>query len=227
MLHSELFSEASQGVRSSGLLSTQTPTMVRADLGLGQLLARQGVMVARQGNVDVEHEGLSCSGAGPDEERRGDGDLTWVRLRGQGEAFLADLGADVHVIDIENDRLFVNGRNVLAFSDTLSRDIEPVPCGPVASVGLVQLLLSGSGQAALVTHGSPVALVVGDRPTYADPGAVVCWSAGVTVAFGAPTPNGSSTGRTFLGAGQLALTGDGVVMVQPAGDAGGPRRPGG
>lgn len=219
MLHSELFSETTQEVRGSGLLSKQNSKMVKADLGSGQLLARQGAMVAYQGNVSFEHEGMSFDGAGlkklVKKALTGEG-LTLMRVQGDGEVFFADNASDVHIIDIENDRLSVNGMNILAFSDTLSWDIEMVRSGAAVSGGLFNTILAGSGQAAVVTHGSPVALEVGQVPTYADPDAVVCWSAGLKVSYQASMSFKSLIGRSSGETGQLAFSGNGMVLVQPA-----------
>ena len=50
-----------------------------------------------------------------------------MRVRGQGDVFLAENAADVHLIDLEpGDALSINGSNVLAFDSTLSYDIKMV-----------------------------------------------------------------------------------------------------
>lgn len=219
MLQSELFSESTRAVSGSGLLSKQNSTMIRADLASGQLLARQETMVAYQGNVRFEHEGMSFDSAGlkklVKQAVTGEG-LNLVRVQGHGEVFFADQASDVHVIDIENDRLSINARNILAFSDTLSWDIEMVRSDDVVAGGLCNTMLSGSGQVAIGTHGYPVVLEVGQVPTYADPDAVVCWSAGLNLSFQASMSFRSLIGHRSAGTGQLAFTGNGMVLVQPA-----------
>ncbi len=219
MLNSDLFSESTTEVVSTSLFAKQNSKMLKANLTAGGLLARRGAMVAYQGEANFEYDGMSFDMAGlkklVKQKLTGEG-LTLMRAKGSGEVFFADNAGDVHIIDLDNDKLSVNGMNILAFSDTLDWDIEMIGSAGVVSGGLFNTTLSGTGQVAITTHGTPVALQTGGSPTYADPDAVVCWSAGLRLSLESAMGFKDLIGRGSGEAGQLAFSGDGMVVVQPA-----------
>lgn len=219
MLHSDLFGQEATEINSEHLLAKQNSKMVKASLGAGELLARQGAMVAYQGNANFEHEGASFDAAGlkkfVKKALTGEG-LDLMRVSGDGDVFFADMASDVHIIELEGDKLSVNGMNILAFSAGLEWDIELIRSGGAMSGGLFNTTLSGSGQVAVATHGSPVALNVGSAPTYSDPDAVVCWSAGLQISYESSMTFKDLIGRSSGESGQLAFSGQGMVVVQPA-----------
>ena len=80
-----------------------------------------------------------------------------MKLRGQGDVFLADRTADVYLIDLEgqHDGLSINGANVLAFEPTLSWDIQPVQgAGMLSNAGLFNCMFTGQGRLAITCKGS-------------------------------------------------------------------------
>ncbi len=219
MLHSDLFGAEAAEVETSTLFAKQSSKMLKANLAAGDLLARRGAMIAYQGRATFEHDGFSLDGAGLKKLVKkavtGEG-LDLMRVAGSGEVFLADMAADVHLIDLEADKLSVNGMNILAFSAGLDWDIELVRSAGVVSGGLFNTTLSGTGQVAIATKGTPVALDAGSAPTYADPDAVVCWSAGLSLSYQSSMTFKDLVGRGSGESGQLCFTGDGMVLVQPA-----------
>lgn len=83
--------------------------------------------------------------------------------------------------------------------------------------GLFNVSLRGTGWVAVTTKGQPVALDVATAPTFADPQAVVLWTAGVSMDVKVDTGGFRSmmrggSGETF----QLAFGGQGLVVVQPS-----------
>ena len=218
-MRSELFTAETAEVETTGLFRKQNSKMLKANLSSGSLRARHGSMVAYQGNVKFEHEGFSFDGAGLKKLIKkavtGEG-LDLMRVSGTGEVFFADMGADVHVIDLEDDTISVNGMNVLAFDDNLDWDIQLVRSAGMLAGGLFNTTISGRGQVVVTTQGTPVVLDAGSAPTFADPDAVVCWSAGLSL-----TPQVSETFQSLIGRNsgegmQLGFSGQGFVVVQPA-----------
>lgn len=134
------------------------------------------------------------------------------------EVFLADQAQDIHVLQLRDDRITCNGRNVLAFDDGIEWNIQRVQGGPAGALaaGLFNMSLAGSGFVALVTNGPPVLLDVGTAPTFSDAQAAVAWSAGVTTSLKADvnvkTLIGRGSGETF----QVGFSGQGWVLVQPS-----------
>lgn len=218
-MRSELFSEATSEVQAEGLFTKQNSKMLKASLQAGALRARHGSMVAYQGQVDFRHEGMTFDGAGIKKMLKkavtGEG-LDLMQVTGNGEVFFADMGADVHIIDLEGDTLSINGMNILAFSDTLDWDIQLIRSAGIVAGGLFNTIVSGTGQVAVTSQGTPVVLDVGSAPTFADPDAVVCWSAGLQVAPQVSTSFQSMIGRDGGEGMQLGFSGQGFVMVQPS-----------
>ena len=153
------------------------------------------------------------------EQRRVEGVVRGATTR-QGDVFLADFAADVHLIDLEGPHaaLTINGKNVLAFEPTLSYEIRRVDgAGSLSTAGLYNCVFSGAGRIAITAKGSPVVLNV-DQPTYADPQAAIAWSAGLQTGFhrgdqlGLGTLLGRTTGEAFT----MSFAGQGFVIVQPS-----------
>lgn len=219
MLNSDLFGQQTAEVNTTDLFAKQNSKMLKAVLSAGDLLARQGTMIAYQGRASFEHEGVGFDMAGlkklVKKTLTGEG-LNLMRVSGDGEVFFADMAADVHIIDIVDDKLSVNGMNILAFSAGLSWDIELIRSAGIVSGGLFNTTLAGTGQVALATQGTPVALDARSATVCADPDAVVCWSAGLSLSLQSSMTFKDLTGRGSGESGQLAFSGDGMVVVQPA-----------
>ncbi|MFV0525752.1 MAG: AIM24 family protein [Acidimicrobiales bacterium] len=190
----------------------QNPRMLKVMLG-DDVLARQGSMVAFQGDIDFAYEG---AGAARFLKKVGTGEgVPLMRCRGRGELFLADAGALVHVVHLDGSALSVNGRNVLAFETSLEWDIHRVSGAGLAAGGLFNTRFSGHGWVAITTEGEPLILTT-DQPTFVDTDAVVAWSADLTTSLRSTIKAGSLVGRGSGEAVQLALEGDGIVIVQPS-----------
>ena len=75
-------------------------------------------MVAYQGNIDFEHKGSGGIRGRIESAMTGQG-LKLMTCVGQGEVFLAEDAADLHIVDLAGHSLCVNANNVLAFDATL------------------------------------------------------------------------------------------------------------
>ena len=155
-------------------IANQNSKLLRVRLG-EPFMARQGSMVAYQGNVDFSFEGGGASKF-IKKALTGEG-LPLMRCQGQGDVFLAERAYDVHLLNINNSGLSISGKNVLAFSASLDWNIERVKGGSIATGGLFNTTLRGTGWVALTTDGPPVVLNAAEAPTFADTNAVVAWSA--------------------------------------------------
>ncbi|MGB3736052.1 MAG: AIM24 family protein [Ilumatobacter sp.] len=191
----------------------QNSKMLKVRLG-EPVLARQGSMVAFQGQVDFDHEGAGGVGKFLKKSVTGEG-VQLMRCTGQGEVFFASEADQVHILHLEGSALSVNGRNVLAFEPTLAYDIQRVQGAGVLTGGLFNTRLSGHGWVAITTKGQPVVLHT-NQPTFGDPQAVVAWSANLQTSLNktvkAKALVGLGSGEAF----QLAFQGEGIVIVQPA-----------
>ncbi|MFV9635433.1 AIM24 family protein [Mycobacterium neumannii] len=194
-------------------IANQNTKMLRVRLG-EPFMARQGSMVAYQGNVDFAFEGGGASKF-IKKALTGEG-LPLMRCQGQGDVFLAERGYDVHLLQLTNSGLSISGKNVLAFSSNLNWNIERVRGGSIATGGLFNTTLRGTGWVALTTDGPPVVLNAAEAPTFADTNAVVAWSANLQTQLKTSFKAGALIGRGSGEAIQVAFHGQGFVIVQPS-----------
>jgi uncharacterized protein (AIM24 family) len=194
-------------------IANQNAKLLRVRLG-EPFMARQGAMVAYQGNVDFAFEGGGASKF-IKKALTGEG-LPLMRCHGQGDVFLAERSYDVHLLNLSDSGLSISGKNVLAFSASLDWNIERVKGGSIATGGLFNTTLRGTGWVALTTDGPPVVLNAAEAPTFADTNAVVAWSANLQTQLKTSFKAGALIGRGSGEAVQVAFHGNGFVIVQPS-----------
>ncbi len=194
-------------------IANQNAKMLRVRLG-EPFMARQGSMVAYQGNVDFAFEGGGASKF-IKKALTGEG-LPLMRCQGQGDVFLADRANYVHLLQLTNAGLSISGKNVLAFSSGLDWNIERVKGGGIATGGLFNTTLRGTGWVALTTDGPPVVLNAAEAPTFVDTNAVVAWSANLQTQLKMSFKAGALIGRGSGEALQVSFYGHGFVIVQPS-----------
>jgi uncharacterized protein (AIM24 family) len=194
-------------------IGNQNAKMLRVRLG-EPFMARQGSMVAYQGDVDFAFEG---GGASKFLKKAFTGEgLPLMRCQGQGDVFLADRACDVHLLNLDNAGLSISGKNVLAFSASLDWNIERVRGASIVTGGLFNTTLRGTGWVALTTDGPPVVLNAAEAPTFADTNAVVAWSANLQTQLKTSFKAGALIGRGSGEAVQVGFHGQGFVIVQPS-----------
>lgn len=182
----------------------------------GEVLAKQGAMVAFRGNVQFD---VKMQGMGNMFKRAVTGEgLKVMTCRGQGEVWFADAAANCFILSLDQgDAVTVNGRNVLCFDSSLRYEIKMVKGAGMMGGGLFNSVFTGQGQLAITTDGPPIVIPVAPgNPAFVDSDAVVCWSANLQT-----TVNRSQGMKALLKGGsgemfQLRFDGDGFVMVQPS-----------
>lgn len=184
----------------------------------GRVWAKKGAMVAYTGDVSFHREGTLEHGLGKFVKKAMTGEATtMMKIDGTGHVYLADMGKKIIVLKLENDKIYVNGNDVLAFEDEIDWDIKMMTkSSSVMSGGLFNIRLQGNGMVAITTHFTPLTLrVTPDNPVMTDPQATVAWSGGLkpelksNVDF--KTLIGKSSGETY----QMKFKGEGFVIVQP------------
>ena len=209
-MRSDLFGsnlESASGER----FALQNSRMLRVALD-GEVMARQGAMVAYQGQADFAYQGSGGMGKFLKKAITGEG-LPLMKVTGRGDVFFADDAMEIHLVNLDNDALTVNGRNVLAFDSTLTWDIKRVEGASMMAGGVFNTTFAGTGTVAITTHGEPVVLNV-DAPTYADIQSAVAWSSSLTTSVRRTATAGALIGRGSGEAFQLAFSGQGFVVVQ-------------
>ncbi|MGB5952513.1 MAG: AIM24 family protein [Ornithinimicrobium sp.] len=197
-----------------GHFALQNHKMLKVELG-GEgdfFYAKQGSMVAYQGDVDFAYQGSGGVKRMFKKGFTGEG-MSLMKVSGQGDVFLAKEADDVFVLELEDESVTVNGDNVLAFENSLEWDIKRAEGASILSGGLFNTTFTGSGALAVAVHGMPVLLRV-DAPTFVDVQSAVLWSTSLTSGVRKTAKLSSAIGRGSGEAYQLALSGEGIVIVQ-------------
>jgi uncharacterized protein (AIM24 family) len=177
-------------------------------------MAKQGAMIAYQGAVQFNYQG---SGASKFLKKAFTGEgLSLMRVEGQGDVFLADNAKKVHVLHLANSGISINSGSILAFSTSLEWNVERVKGGSMAAGGLFNTTLRGTGWVAITTDGDPVVLNTAEAPTFTDTDALVAWSVDLQTSINSTMSAGALIGRGSGEAIQVAFSGHGFVIVQPA-----------
>jgi uncharacterized protein (AIM24 family) len=203
--------------QSTDAFALQNSKLLKVRLQDGTIQAKLGSMVAYQGDVSFEHAGSGGMGRLLKKAVTGEG-TSLMKMSGTGEVFLADLAQDIHLLQLDNQKITVNGPNLLAFDADIDWDIERVKgASAMMGGGLFNTTLRGSGYVAIVSDGPPVMLDVGSAPTFADAQAAITWSEGVTTSIRTDFKlvknlTGRGSGETV----QMAFGGSGWLLVQPS-----------
>ncbi|MFE7837100.1 AIM24 family protein [Streptomyces sp. NPDC057474] len=182
----------------------------------GEMLARQGAMIAYRGNLQFERKGQGMGGM-LKRAVTGEG-LPLMAVRGQGEAWFAHEAQNCFIVDIEPGDVFtVNGRNVLCFDASLSYEIKTVKGAGMTGGGLFNSVFTGQGRLGLVCDGNPLVIPVSPQlPVFVDTDAVVGWTAHLNTSLHRSQSFGSMMRGGSGEAVQLKLEGEGFVVVRPS-----------
>ncbi|MDT0464171.1 AIM24 family protein [Streptomyces gibsoniae] len=196
-------------------MSVQNAKSIRYAVN-GEMLARQGAMVAYRGNLQFERKGQGVGGM-LKRAVTGEG-LPLMVVRGQGEAWFAHEAQNCFIVEVEQgDEFTVNGRNVLCFDASLSYRIQTVKGAGIAGGGLFNSVFTGFGHLGLMCEGNPLVIPVSpQQPVFVDTDAVVGWTARLQTSLHRSQSIGSMLRGGSGEAVQLKLEGEGYVVVRPS-----------
>jgi uncharacterized protein (AIM24 family) len=213
----EFIKQTEQEDKGEGLFELESPRILEVNLE-SQVWAKAGSMIAYNGRIKFEREGILEHGLGKSFKKALTGEGTsLMKATGQGKLYLADEGKKVIILQLQNDVIFVNGNDLLAFEQSIQWDIKLMKriAGMMAG-GLFNVRCEGTGMVAITSHYEPLTLkVTPGRPVITDPNATVAWSGNLQPEF-----QTDITLKTFFGRGsgesiQMKFDGDGFVVVQP------------
>lgn len=213
----EFVSNTKQQDKGEGLFELETPRMLEINLN-GQVWSKAGAMVSYRGQIKFEREGVLEHGLGKMFKKALTGEgASLMKANGNGKLYLADQGKKISILNLQNEAIFVNGNDLLAFEPSISWDIKLMRrVAGMLSGGLFNVRLEGEGMVAITSHYEPLTLIVSpNNPVYTDPNATVAWSGNLQPEFVTDI-----SFKTFLGRGsgesiQMKFSGDGFVVVQP------------
>ncbi|XZE54167.1 AIM24 family protein [Planctomycetaceae bacterium SH139] len=184
----------------------------------GEVWSKAGAMVAYVGNIRFEREAILERGLGNLLKKAVSGEGTsLMKATGQGRLYLADAGKTVQILQLNNESIFVNGNDLLAFEPTLAWDVRMMKkLAAFASGGLFNVHVRGTGLVAVTTHFEPLTLMVRPgHPVRTDPNATILWSGNLQPEFktdvSLKTFFGRGSGESF----QMEFNGEGFVVIQP------------
>lgn len=200
-----------------GLFELERDRMLELNLN-GRVWTKRGSMIAYLGDVKFTREGVLEHGVGKMLKKAVTGEgISLTKAEGQGKVYLADEGKKISILKLDNDSIFVNGNDLLAFEDGIKWDIKIMKkvTGMLAG-GLFNVKLEGTGMVAITTHYDPLTLqVTKDRPVFTDPNATVAWSGNLKPDLKTDISLKTLVGRTSGESVQMAFKGQGFVVIQP------------
>jgi uncharacterized protein (AIM24 family) len=203
--------------RGHGLFELESERMLEINLN-GMVWTKMGSMVAYVGNIRFTREGVLEHGIGRLLKKAVTGEGTRLtKAEGQGRLYLADIGKKVAILNLNQEAIYVNANDLLAFESTIAWDIKMMrKVTAMLAGGLFNVRLEGTGMVAITTHYDPLTLMVKPgQSVITDPNATVAWSGNMLPEFRTDV-----SFKTFLGRGsgesiQMQFNGDGFVVVQP------------
>lgn len=209
------FVAANAQTDKGGTWQLESKKMLEIHLSGGNVYTKLGAMVGYYGDLKFERAGYGGATKFLKAAATGERAAT-TKVTGSGILYCADQGKEISILYLENQTIFVNGADCLAYSDSLSWDIVMTGGAGMMAGGLFSLKLSGTGYVAITTHGQPLVLgVAPGQPLFTDPNATVAWSEGLQTSVktdvNLKTFLGKASGETF----QLRFDGQGFVVIQP------------
>lgn len=192
--------------------------MLRVDLRGQSVLARAGAMVAYDGQIKFDKAILGGEGVFGALKRRATGEgVLLMTTGGTGTVYFAQNAAQILILPLQNEKLWVESRSLLALDAGLKTNTAFAGLrGATTGQGLFTTTVEGTGNVALLSHGTPLELEVGSSfPLHVDPDAFIGYSGQLTQEFvfdvNWKTFVGQGSGESF----QLKFSGQGTVYIQP------------
>jgi len=213
----ELEEFAAQHAQKQGDAAWQleSPRCLEVHLQNQTVRTKVGAMIAYRGNLKFERASSGSMGKMMKAMFTSESGRA-TNVSGTGVLYLGDASKEVSILKLTDDTLYVNSRDLLAYSEDLQWDITVIKSAGIVAGGLFTFKLWGNGYAAITTHGDPLVLAVTPTsPLYTDPNATVAWSEGLEVNVKADVNLKTFTGRASGETWQMHFSGEGFVVVQP------------
>ena len=211
-MRSDLFDPANLRVQSLERFTLQNDQMLRVGLG-PDVLATKGAMVAYVGQVEFQHE-KSGSVAKLAKKIVTSEDVSLMRVRGAGEVYFASAAGYVFLVELENEGISLNSRNLLVFDASLQWDINRTKGAGLMTGGFFNTTVGGTGTVAVTSVGKPIVFDCSQTPVYVDPNSAVMWSASLTPGMHNSMNMGSMLRGGSGEAVQYVFHGPGFVVAQ-------------
>jgi len=213
----EFIDSTGQRDLGEGTFELERDRMLEVNLE-GMVWSKMGSMVAYRGDIKFTREGVLEHGIGKMLKKAVTGEgVRLTKAEGSGKLYLADSGKKISIINLENQSIFVNGNDLLAFEESINWDIKMLKkVAGLMSGGLFNVKLEGTGMVAITTHYDPLTLrVTPENPVFTDPNATVAWSGNLQPDLKTDVSIKTFVGRSSGESLQMAFKGEGFVVIQP------------
>ena len=200
-------------------LLEKSKKVIEAQLAGTSIKALTGSMVAYDGNVEFKKQSMGGEGVMGAIKRKATGEsLSFMEMKGNGKVYVAREAAEVQLVQLQGDTLFVEATSLLALDMSLQTGTKFTGAsGGQTGNGVFTTTVTGNGMVAFTADGPPIALKVSMAdPVTVDPQAYVGHVGNLNQDFvrdvNFRTFIGQGSGETF----QQRFSGDGIVYIQPA-----------
>jgi uncharacterized protein (AIM24 family) len=202
-------------------LRTNGRRVLEAHLQNSSIRAISGSMVAYDGQVQFKSAGMGGGeGVVAGLKRKATGEsLSLMECAGSGVVYLAVDAQDVMLVELIDETLQVESRQLLALAGQLRMNVKFAGVrGAATGQGLFTTAVSGTGQVAILSAGGPlIGLEVSSQyPLVVDPDAFVAARGQLSQSFVTDISWASAVGEGSGEPYSLRWEGQGVVYIQPA-----------
>jgi uncharacterized protein (AIM24 family) len=202
-------------------LRTNGRRVLEAHLQNTSVRAISGSMVAYDGQVQFKSAGMGGGeGVMAGLKRKATGEsLSLMECTGSGVVYLAVDAQDITLVELNNETLQVESRQLLALVGQLRMDVKFSGVrGAATGQGLFTTTVTGTGQVAILSAGGPlIGLEVSSQyPLVVDPDAFVAARGQLNQSFLTDISWASVVGEGSGEPYSLRWEGQGVVYIQPA-----------
>jgi uncharacterized protein (AIM24 family) len=193
--------------------------LLQVDLNGQSILARAGSMVAYDGQIKFDKAIIGNEGVFGALKRKATGEgMALMTTSGNGRVYFAQNAAEILIIPLQNEKMWVESSVLLAFDNSLKTNTVFAGLrGATSGQGLFTTTVEGTGNVAILSHGTAIELEVSPSyPLQVDPDAFLGYIGQITQEFifdvNWKTFVGQGSGESF----QFRFTGQGRVFIQPS-----------
>lgn len=201
------------------VFSLANSKLLKVEVKGEKVMSKAGAMVAYEGSIKFEKSLLANEGVlGMFKRAVTNESFNLMVANGSGTVFYAHNGMNVKVIQLNNQKVFIESSSILAYDSSLKTDtVFKGAKGAVSGQGLFTTTVEGTGALAVISDGDLLAFQVdNNNPLFVDPDAFIGYEGNINTDFvfdvNLKTFLGQSSGESF----QFKFTGQGTVYVQPS-----------
>lgn len=210
---------ACQGEHVVSRFRINTDRLLEAELQNEKVMAIAGAMVAYTGSIKFEKSILGGEGIfGALKRKVTNEGMSLMQTIGTGTVYYAHNAAEIAVIPLAQEKLFIESSSLLAYDSSLKTSTAFAGLrGATSGQGLFTTTVEGNGNIAVISRGNLITLEVAPNyPLFVDPDAFIGYKGNVQQEFvfdvNWRTMVGQASGESY----QFKFTGQGVVYIQPA-----------